>query len=411
VTGLGQRPSGLNALIATGVRRGQLRLASWPWWAQVCSIYALARLFSLLVFLAVARQQGPSPCGPAHPGYLDFIGIWDSAWYERIYREGYPDEIPRSIDGRALENQWAFYALFPALVRAGHAVTGLEWRVLAPVLATAAGFAAVLLVYKLFRQFAGHPVSLWGVVFVSTFPVSPILQVPYAESLNLALLAASLYLVVRRRYLTAVPVAVLMCLSRPVGVPFASMVGLYLLWRIRRRGSDPLPAGEFAGLAALVVASGAAALAWPVLAWAVTGDFRAYTDTEAAWRGGDLVLFRPWFDMGIQLFGPVGGLLAPPVLAVAAAWSLFSRPARRLGPVLRLWCASYGLYLFAFLHPQTSTFRMLLPLFPLALAAALVSGSRAYRVCLLLMFLAGQVVWVTWLWSWAELPGGGDYPP
>lgn len=411
MTGLGHRPSGLNALLATGLRRGQLRLASWPWWAQVCSIYALARVFSLLVFLAVARQQGPSPWGPAHPGYLDFIGIWDSAWYERIYREGYPDVIPRSIDGRALENQWAFYALFPALVRAGNAVTGLEWRVLAPVLATAAGFAAVLLAYKLFRQFAGHSASLWAVVFVSTFPVSPILQVPYAESLNLALLAASLYLVVRRRYLAAVPVVVLMCLSRPVGVPFAAMVGLYLLWRIRRRSTDPLPAGELGGLAVLVVASSAAALVWPVLAWAVTGDFRAYTDTETAWRGGNLVLFRPWFDMGVQLFGPVGGMLAPPALAVAAAWSLFSKPVRRLGPVLRLWCASYGLYLFAFLHPQTSTFRMLLPLFPLALAAALVSGSRAYRVCLLLMFLAGQVVWVTWLWSWTELPGGGDFPP
>ncbi|MCG2624492.1 hypothetical protein LVY72_21620 [Arthrobacter sp. I2-34] len=411
MTGLGQRPAGLHTLLADGVRRGRLQLARWPWWVQTCGIYALARLFSLLVFLAVARQQGPSPWGPAHPGYLDFIGIWDSAWYERIYREGYPDQIPRGTDGRALENQWAFYALFPALVRAGNAVTGLEWRVLAPLLATAAGFAAALLIYKLFRQFAGHRESLWGVVFVATFPVSPILQVPYAESLNLALLAASLYLMVRGRYLAAIPVTVLMCLSRPVGVPFAAMAGLYLLWRFRRRGTVPLPAGEFAGLAALVVTSGAAALVWPVLAWTVTGDPRAYTDTETAWRGGDLVLFKPWFDMGTQLFGPVGGVLAPLVLAAAALWSLFSKPVRQLGPVLRLWCASYAVYLFAFLHPQTSTFRMLLPLFPLALAASLVSGSRAYRVCLLVMFLAGQVVWVTWLWSWAELPGGGDYPP
>jgi hypothetical protein len=159
------------------------------------------------------------------------------------------------------------------------------------------------------------------------------------------------------------------------------------------------------------MASGAAALAWPVLAWAATGELRAYTDTETAWRGEDLVLFKPWFEMGTQLFGPVGGVLAPLALAAAAVLCLVSAPVRRLGPVLRLWCASYGLYLFAFLHPQTSTFRMLLPLFPLALAAALVSRSRAYRVCLLLMFLAGQIVWVTWLWSWAQLPGGGDYPP
>jgi hypothetical protein len=27
------------------------------------------------------------------------------------------------------------------------------------------------------------------------------------------------------------------------------------------------------------------------------------------------------------------------------------------------------------------------------------------------MFLLLQIVWVVWLWAWAQLPGGGDYPP
>jgi hypothetical protein len=22
-----------------------------------------------------------------------------------------------------------------------------------------------------------------------------------------------------------------------------------------------------------------------------------------------------------------------------------------------------------------------------------------------------QIVWIVWLWAWAPLPGGGDYPP
>ena len=68
-------------------------------------------------------------------------------------------------------------------------------------------------------------------MFVATFPVSPVLQVPYAESLNLLLLAAALLLVVERRYLWAMPVVVLMCLSRPTGVPFAATVGLLFLYR------------------------------------------------------------------------------------------------------------------------------------------------------------------------------------
>jgi hypothetical protein len=282
---------------------------------------------------------------------------------------------------------------------------------LAPLVATIAGFAAVLVIFKLFRRLAPHGTALWGVAFVAVFPVSPILQVPYAESLNLALLAAALLLLVQRKYLLAIPVVVLMCLSRPVGVPFAALAWLHLLWRIKRRRTDPLETPEFLRSAALALVSCAAAVAWPLLAWSVTGELTAYTDTETAWRGEDLVLFRPWFDMGVHLFGPLGGMMAPLLLVAVAAWFLCSAPARSIGSDLRLWCVCYLGYLLAFLHPQTSTFRLMLPLFPLALAAAFVSRSRAYRICLAVMFLAGQIVWVTWLWSWSQLPGGGDYPP
>jgi hypothetical protein len=157
--------------------------------------------------------------------------------------------------------------------------------------------------------------------------------------------------------------------------------------------------------------SGAAALAWPAIAWAATGDIAAYTKTETVWRGDELIPFKPWFDTGVLLFGPVLGLVAPFVFVAAFALFMASPPVRRLGTELRLWCACYMGYLVVFLHPQTSTFRMLLPLFPLALAAALVSRSRAYRGAVITMFVLLQIVWVVWLWAWAQLPGGGDYPP
>lgn len=411
MTGVEDGRRGPRALVRGQLQHWSKRLAGWPWWAQVVLVYALARLFSFCVFLAVARQQGPSPWGGAHPDYLSFIGIWDSAWYEQIYRQGYPEEIPRGLDGRALENQWAFYALFPALIRGLNALTGMPWQGLAPAVATVAGFVAALLIYRIFRLFAVHATALWGTVFVAVFPVAAILQVPYAESLNLALLAGSLYLVIRRRFLLAIPVVLMMCLSRPTGVPFAAMLGLYLLWRLRRRSEDPLDPGEFVRIATLGLASCAGAITWPVVAWMATGELRAYTDTETAWRGTDLVPFKPWYDMGADLFGPIGGVLAPLVLLIAAVLALTSATARRMGVELRLWCAAYLGYLFVFLHPQTSTFRLLLPLFPLALVASMASRSRAYRICLAAAFLALQIVWVTWLWLWAELPGGGDYPP
>ncbi|ADX73780.1 hypothetical protein Asphe3_26600 [Pseudarthrobacter phenanthrenivorans Sphe3] len=391
---------------------------AWPWWVQVTALYFAARLVSAFIFMAAALHQGPNPWFPAKPDYWNFINIWDARWYGRIITSGYPSVLPTDAAGNVQENAWAFYPLFPALAGGLSGVTGLPPAAALTLIAMLAGWGAALLVYLLFRQKVPHGPALWGVAFFATFPVSAILQVPYAESLSLLLLAAALLLVVRRQYLWAIPVVVLLCLSRPVGVPFAAMLGLILLSRLRDRfagrkavGRQQHGKGDLAGLTALTAVGGAMALAWPAAAWAATGDIQAYTKTETVWRGQDLVPFKPWFDTGVELFGPVLGLLAPFVFVAAFGAALFLAPVRQLGAELRLWCACYMGYLVVFLHPQTSTFRMLLPLFPLALGAVLVSRSRAYRWAVVVMFLLLQIVWIVWLWAWAQLPGGGDYPP
>nr|WP_267279260.1 hypothetical protein [Arthrobacter sp. CDRTa11] len=392
----------------------------WPWWLQVVALYCGSRLAGAFIFMAAALHQGPNPWFPAKPDYWNFVNIWDARWYGEIVINGYPSELPTDDSGNVQENAWAFYPLFPALARGLGAITGLSPAASLTLVAMLSGVGAALVAYALFRRKAAHAAALWGVVFFATFPVSAILQVPYAEPLTLLLLAAALLLVVRRRYLWAMPVVLLMCLSRPVGVPFAAMVGLLLIYRLiqrlRRAASmASAPGGhtsrELAGLAALTAVSGASALIWPAAAWAATGDIQAYTKTETVWRGHDLVPFKPWFDTGVQLFGPVLGVMAPFIFAGLFALLLFSPPVVQLGVELRLWCACYMGYLLMFLHPQTSTFRMLLPLFPLALSAALLSRSRAYRGTVLVMFVLLQIVWIVWLWAWAQLPGGGDYPP
>ncbi|UWX96386.1 hypothetical protein N2K95_12025 [Arthrobacter zhaoxinii] len=405
-----RRPSA-NDRAQAAAHRARTVVQRWPWYVQVLALWLAARLFSFAVLAATARFQPAGPWGGASPSYWNFINIWDAEWYSRIFADGYPASVPRDAAGNAQENEWAFYALFPLLVRGLDAVTHLGWAVLAPVVATVAGFAASLVIYRLFRLRAGHGTAMWAVVFVAVFPVSPILQIPYAESLNLLLLAGSLYLFVAGRYLTAIPVVALMCLSRPVGVPFALAVGVVLAVRFLRRHRVDFPAGEAWRLTGLAAAAGFSALAWPVIAWASTGDLRAYTDTESAWRFGDLVPFKPWLTMSGYLFGPLFGPLVLVVLVGAAALYLMSAPVRRLGLELQLWCAAYLLYLLVFLNPQTSTFRLLLPLFPLALSTAWLSRSRAYRGTVAAAFAVLQIVWVVWLWRWTELPGGGDYPP
>ncbi|MDQ0768467.1 hypothetical protein QF031_001216 [Pseudarthrobacter defluvii] len=395
-------------------------VGSWPSWLQVTALYAAARLVSACIFMAAALHQGPNPWFPPKPDYWNFINIWDARWYGQVIANGYPSVLPTDSAGNVQENTWAFYPLYPALAGGLSRLTGLSSAASLTLIAMLAGWGAALAVYRLFRQKAGHPSAMWGVAFFSAFPVSAVLQVPYAEPLSLLLLAWALLLVVRRHYLWAIPVVVLLCLSRPVGVPFAATVGLLLVFRAvafvrggpQRGDDDAAHSGrDLAALTGLTAVAGVSALAWPAMAWAATGDPRAYTKTETVWRGQDLVPFKPWFDTGVELFGPVLGVLAPLAFVALFGAMLFLRPVVRLGVELRLWCACYMGYLLAFLHPQTSTFRMLLPLFPLALGAVFLSRSRAYRGAVVVMFLLLQVVWIVWLWAWAPLPGGGDYPP
>ncbi|GAA3311555.1 hypothetical protein GCM10017710_10920 [Arthrobacter ramosus] len=413
--------------LARRLRRVGAHAASWPWWVQVALVYIASRLVSACIFMAAALQQGVNPWFPPAPDYWNFITIWDGRWYAEAANNGYPSALPVDANGGVAENSWAFYPLFPFLARALGALTGLATLPALTVIAVVAGLGAAMVAYKLFREFAGRTTALWALTFFSMFPVSAILQVPYAESLNTLLLAGSLLLVVRRNYLGAMPVVVLMCLSRPTGVPFAAMAGLLLLHHLwkrfgRRSGPDAVPTDavptdavptlrDLGSLAALVVVSVAGALAWPAIAWAVTGDPSAYTKTETVWRGADLIPFKPWFETGQMLFGPVLGILAPFVFVALFALLMLSKPVRALGIELRLWCTCYMGYLLVFLHPQTSTFRMLLPLFPLALSAAWLSRSKAYRGTVVVMFFLLQIVWIVWLWAWAQLPGGGDYPP
>lgn len=409
------QPTLVHAALGRAVRAASSAFAAFPWWAQVIAVYAASRVVSFCIIAAAALQQGNNPWFGPQPDYWHFVQIWDSDWYGRIVANGYPSSLPYSSTGAVRENAWAFYPGYPLLVRVLSGLLGLPWQAWAQAVALLAGFAAAVVLYRLFRHRADHADALWGVAFVAFFPISAILQIPYAESLGLLFLAWALLWVVERRYLAAMPVVVLMALTRPVGVPFALMLGalfvVLLVQRVRSRGPGRTTAGELARLGALAAVGVASAAAWPLIAWAVTGVPDAYTATETVWRGGPLVPLLPWFDTGQYLFGPVLGAIAPFVLVLVAALYFTSAHVRRIGLEMVLWCVAYVAYLLAVLHPQTSTFRMMLLLFPLALAGATLSRSRAYRWVVLMLFVLLQIVWVVWLWVWAQLPGGGDWPP
>ena len=88
-------------------------------------------------------------------------------------------------------------------------------------------------------------------------------------------------------------------------------------------------------------------------------------------------------------------------LAVVAAALVLDPRVRRTGIEVRLWSASYLVYLLAVFFPQSSTFRLLVPLAPLAGAFA-VPRSIVWRAGVLVAGLAAQWWWIH------EMYGLGD---
>jgi hypothetical protein len=397
-------------------RAALVRYRVLPWWARVSLIYVAARIVSTVILLAIAAGQGANPWTGAHPGYFDFATIWDGHWYFIVAMTGYPEQLPLTAEGHIGENAWAFMPVYPFVVRGLMVVTTLPWPVVSVAVSLIAGLGAALVFFKLMlRVLNDSRTAMFSVVLFCVAPVSALFQLSYAESLHSFLLVLGLYLVVERRYGRLVPVIAVMALTRPSGLAFALFLGLHVIVRFATRRTEPFPWRERIAVSVIAVFSAIMGLLWPAIAALVTGELTAYTDTELAWRSAyigyqHLVPFAPWFQsanwwLNSQSGFPVGGLVVA-LLLVAFGLSLLLGPVRRLGADLRLWVLSYALYLFAVFFPQSSTFRLLMPMFPL-LGAVAQPRSTIYRVAMVGVFIAAQAGWLLLCWG----VDGADWTP
>jgi hypothetical protein len=389
--------------------RARYRLV--PWWLKVITIWVLSRIVSTGLVLTLASVQGQNAWTPARPGYIDFATMWDSLWYNIVAVGGYPSVLPVTADGHVGENAWAFMPVYPMVVRALMLLTGAAWEPMAVLVATVCSLVTALLLYRLMRRVQPQSMALFSVVLFCVAPLSPLLQFGYAESMQLMLLTLALLLVLERRYLVLIPVIAVMALTRPTGLAFALFLALHVGYRWLRRDREPFPVREAALAFGVAVFSGVMGLAWPALAWAVTGSITAYTDTELSWRSAyigyqELVPFTAWFQSGVWWLGQPWGIVAVVGLILVFTLLMLTPWVRSLGVDLRLWVVSYALYLLAVFFPQSSIFRLLMPMFPL-LGALARPRSVVYRIVVTLVLICGQWGWLLLCWG----VDGADWTP
>ncbi|MFJ7287886.1 hypothetical protein ACIQUC_06200 [Curtobacterium sp. NPDC098951] len=386
-----------------------------PWWVRITVVYVLARIVTGVMLAAFASVQAANSFTVQHPGLLSFSSIWDGAWYRVIAASGYPSTLPVDTAGHVTENAWAFMPAYPFLVRGLMAVTGASFEFVAVSVSVLFGWGAALVFRRLMGRFLDPARATFATVLFVVAPVSAMFQVAYAESMGLFLLLVALLLMVDRRWWSMLPVVLLLGMTRPTGLAFALLIALFLVaWAVRPawvRASAPLTVRQLVPPAVVAVVSGLVGLAWPAIAWAVTGVPRAYTDTELAWRSSyigwkELVPFAPWVQGFGWWFGQPAGAVLLAVVVVGFVVFVALPAARRIGLELRLWGVAYLVYLLAVFFPQSSTWRILLPIAPLLGIVAL-PRSRVYRVAVVVVCIALQWVWMYFCW-WID---GYDWTP
>ena len=185
-----------------------------PWWGKVTAIFVASRLVTTAIFATFAYLQPASYRGGASPDYFTFATYWDGQWYWLISQSWYPSALPLTDTGQVAENAWAFLPGYPAVMAVLTVGNHLPFPVLAPIVSTLFALGAALLFYLLMGRVLPASTSLFAVVLFCTAPLSPILQVSYAESMHLFLLFAALLLLAKRRYLLLIPVAAAMALTQ-----------------------------------------------------------------------------------------------------------------------------------------------------------------------------------------------------
>jgi hypothetical protein len=427
-----------DGLTVTAVHRTR-RAARWearyrlvPWWLRITVVYIAARFVTGWIMMGFARVEPSNSFTLASPHYLAFASIWDGAWYRAIALGGYPSTLPVDSAGNVAQNAWAFMPAYPYLVRGLMTVTGTSFELVAIVVSLLFGWGAALLFRSLLGRFLPAGTATFAAVLFCVAPVSIMFQVAYAESMGLLLLVLALWLLVRQRFWLMLPVIVVLGMTRPTGLAFALFMVLYLVvrfvrpsalstsatavdtgtvWRDGAGVQERLAFRRFVPPAVVAVVSGLVGLAWPAIAWLVTGVPKAYTETELAWRADyigrkPLTPFAPWVQGFSWWFHePAGGILLVVVLVGFAAFLLMP-PARRIGVELRLWVVAYFVYLLAVFFPQSSTWRILLPIFPLLGIVAL-PRFRSYRIALVIVSVLLQWVWMYYCW-WIN---GYDWTP
>ena len=329
------------------------RRRRFPALGRPALIYAASlTLWAAAVRLATALRPGLSAGG--------VVGSWDGIIWRTVVDQGYPSSLS-DPEARTL----AFFPLYPLLVRAGKAASGLSSLEAGLLVAVASGFGAATALWFLTRSLADEAAADRATALFCCFPGALAFAMPYSEGTMLAFAIPAVAALLKGRWILAGALAGLATAARPNAV--VPLVGCCLV----AAGAAVVRHRDWRALATPVLAASGVGLFFLFL-WRRTGQPLAwFTVQHDLWgertRPGALlgaaraVIDEPWHPTAtVQLLG-----------ALAAAVLLGLLLAARLPRLLWLYCALAIIPAAVSLTIMTKP-RLVLAAFPLFIGAGVV---------------------------------------
>ncbi|HEV7425760.1 MAG TPA: hypothetical protein VGQ46_05295 [Thermoanaerobaculia bacterium] len=286
------------------------------------AIFLLLIIGSQLTFVTkdygtIWRTEISVSAGRIPPELARMVMVGDAWFYHQIADSGYE---PRTSDG-APKNTWAFFPLFPLLIRAlGGSSDGSFW-ILSVVMSNAALLGALLCVAAAGRAMGvADDDAERAVWYIALFPASYFFSLPMTESLFLLLSAASFLAAARQRWAVAGILGGLAAATRVVGICLLPAL-LLLPWQRRQRLSTRQ---------LWLVATPAGLIAFIAYLYVHTGDPLAFVHAQTLWGrtpaahfamafpNSGLAVSKPWNFVGLNAIAAV-------LMIAAGVWFLLRR--------------------------------------------------------------------------------------
>ncbi len=221
---------------------------------------------------------------------------WDADWYLKIAEHGYVASGVGMLDASGTpspDGAYAFFPLYPMVVRLFAAVFGDNYTVAGIVVSTLAGVVGAYGMARLTRLLGGNSrAEAIAVVLVAAAPMSVVYTLPYPESLLIALVVWALVALLERRWWLFALLTGIAGTSNPMAGPLIVVAIVAACAAVDERGQRRW----WAGVTPLLAAAGMLGY----LFWVAANTARGYFHiSEVGWGNridGGLVTAEWVFD-------------------------------------------------------------------------------------------------------------------